>query len=98
MATDLKGSAEQLARIKGASASIAEARKNDINDLAREFAMMKGYSVPEGYDFEKAIHPDERSAWVMAKKSWEFWASRIPSKYEMDGKGLGRDTPRRENL
>lgn len=83
MATNLKDSAEQLDRIrKGASPSSLEAhRKKEINELAREFAMMRGYSVPEDYDFEKAIHPDERSAWVMARKSWEFWASRIPSKY-----------------
>lgn len=41
------------------------------NELARQFYSMRGYSVPEGYRFDKATHPHEVEAWQMAVVAYE---------------------------
>ena len=36
------------------------------NELARKFYNLHGYSVPTGYRFDEATHPQECLMWVMA--------------------------------
>lgn len=47
--------------------------KYKVNTLARAFYRMQGYVVPEGYDFSKAKHPQERLCWEQALLAYEFW-------------------------
>jgi hypothetical protein len=42
------------------------------NELAREFYKVRGYEVPEGYQFQKATHPHEVQCWYMTKIAYEF--------------------------
>lgn len=44
---------------------------DDCNALARTFYRMHGYQVPEGYRFDKAHHPQERTMWAMAVEAYE---------------------------
>lgn len=44
----------------------------DANRLARVFYDMLGYEVPEGYRFDKASHPQERSMWDFAMAAYEL--------------------------
>ena len=39
---------------------------NQTNELAREFYHLMGYTVRDGYRFDKVHHPQERMCWVMA--------------------------------
>lgn len=39
---------------------------DQTNMLAREFYLIRGYTVAEGYRFDKATHPHERQCWAMA--------------------------------
>lgn len=42
------------------------------NNLAREFYAMQGYAVPFDFKFWRAHHPQEASAWNMAKVACEY--------------------------
>jgi hypothetical protein len=50
--------------------------KAEVNQLARLYYRMMGYTVEEGYDFSKAHHPTEKMVWQQAKISLEFWQAR----------------------
>jgi hypothetical protein len=39
---------------------------DQTNRLARAFYNLQGYQVPEGYEFNRASHPNERALWHMA--------------------------------
>jgi hypothetical protein len=41
------------------------------NALAREFYGIRGYVVPEGYQFHAASHPHEREAWQLTIAAFE---------------------------
>lgn len=45
---------------------------NSANELARQFYALQGYEVPEGYRFDQAFHPQERTMWAMAVHAYEF--------------------------
>lgn len=45
-----------------------------INQLARLFYKLHGYNVEEGYDFSKAVHPQEKLMWEMAELAFEYWS------------------------
>ncbi|WP_048710496.1 hypothetical protein [Microvirga massiliensis] len=42
------------------------------NDLARQLYALRGYSVREGYRFDRATHPHEREAWAAAVLAFEI--------------------------
>ncbi len=42
------------------------------NGLARQFYLMHGYQVPEGYRFDRAEHPQERGMWNLASAAY-YW-------------------------
>lgn len=44
----------------------AQAIVDRANDLARIFYGCMGCSVPDGYRFDKATHPQERLCWACA--------------------------------
>jgi len=50
--------------------------KKEINALANLFYKMHGCQVENGYDFEEATHPQERSMWNLARASYDFWETR----------------------
>ena len=39
---------------------------DQTNRLSRDLYAIRGYLVPEGYEFHNATHPQEREAWAMA--------------------------------
>ena len=39
---------------------------DQTNSLARELYFLRGYTVREGYRFDRATHPHEREAWMGA--------------------------------
>jgi hypothetical protein len=43
---------------------------NLANDLARSLYRVRGYTVPEGYRFDKATHAHEREAWAGAREAF----------------------------
>lgn len=45
---------------------------DDANKLARELYGLMGYTVPEGYRFDRAHHPHEQSCWRMACVAYEM--------------------------
>jgi len=44
-----------------------------INECARMLYSAMGYSVPKGYDFQKATHPQEQACFAMAVRTCNFW-------------------------
>lgn len=44
--------------------------KIKLNDLARTFYKMEGYTSPEGFDFSESIHPHEKRCWNQAVVAW----------------------------
>lgn len=52
----------------------------EIKELARYLLKMKGYSVPDDFDFKNDINPRSREVWLMAEFTYKFWAARIPAK------------------
>lgn len=52
-------------------AHTAEELVAGCNDLAREFYGLMGHTVPEGYEFYKATHPQEQLCWTMAATAFE---------------------------
>jgi len=44
-----------------------------LNDYARQLYMERGFEVEDGYDFSKAIHPEEQQLWEHAKFSYNYW-------------------------
>ena len=55
--------------------------KMEINHLANVFYKMQGYNVEEGYDFEKAHHPQEVMVWNQALLSYNFWFERLGKRF-----------------
>lgn len=43
----------------------------NCNALARQFYLMHGHQVPEGYRFDQAHHPQERAMWAMAVLAYD---------------------------
>lgn len=43
----------------------------DCNALARDFYALMGYTIREGYRFDKATHPQERMVWQMAVTAYD---------------------------
>lgn len=58
---------------------------DQLNECARIFYASLGYQVKEGYDFEHARHPTERSMFILAVKSFNFW-KKAQAKNEPDPK------------
>lgn len=50
----------------------AEETVSQCNALAKLFYKMHGCEVPEGYRFDKAKHPQERSMWNLAVTAYYF--------------------------
>lgn len=46
---------------------------NEINILANLFYNLMGYTVKNGYRFDKATHPQEKMCWIFAEESYKFW-------------------------
>lgn len=44
-----------------------------LNECARILYSTMGYQVEEGYDFQSAIHPQERACFAMAVRTCNFW-------------------------
>lgn len=44
----------------------------NANGLARMFYLSHGYSVAEGYRFDKATHPQERLMWYLVVDAYDF--------------------------
>lgn len=40
--------------------------RRSLNALARKFYAAHGYQIGSEYDFERAVHPQERSMWTLA--------------------------------
>jgi hypothetical protein len=51
--------------------------KMEVNRLAQLLYKMQGYNVPDGYDFEKAKHPQEKFCWNSALLSYQYWEARL---------------------
>jgi hypothetical protein len=47
--------------------------KKKLNALAGLFYKMQGYNAGDGYEFDKARHPQERAMFEFAKVSKQFW-------------------------
>ncbi len=43
---------------------------DQANALARRLYKLHGYTVPEGYRFDKANHPHETRAWAGAREAF----------------------------
>lgn len=55
-----------------------EAILADANTLAGGFYQEMGYTVPDGYRFDKATHPTERMCWRMAVMAYQFLTETDP--------------------
>lgn len=51
---------------------------DQTNALARDFCRAMGYSVPDGFRFDKATHPTELLCWTMACRAQQILTQTDP--------------------
>jgi hypothetical protein len=56
----------------------AKKLRSFLNELARKIYAAQGHVTPEGSDFERSTHPQERGAYALALLAYEHFYGDLP--------------------